>query len=302
MIIEMDSLMKNDTWTLVPKQQSMNTIGSKWVFKLKRDSNGDVIKHKARLVAQGYSQIHGLDYNEVFSPVTKFPTIRILLVLSNIHDLEVHQMDVKTAFLNGQLDHEIYMDQPVGFEDPTKPDFICKLNKSIYGLKQSARCWNLTITQYLTSDGYIQCAADDCLFTKIKDDKFIILCLYVDDVIPISNSTELLREEKSKLCNKFEMTDNGDIDFILGMFIWRDRANHVLTIDQTRYLENILKRFGMENCKPVGTPMEVGKHFVKAEDNDELFDTKIYQQAIGCLTYASIITRPDISVAVNTNL
>ena len=138
---EYNSLVHNETWELVPPPEDANIVGSKWVFKIKHDANGNVDRHKARLVAQGYSQTYGVDYQEVFSPVTRYSSIRTLLALANVHDLEVHQMDVKTAFLNGSIEHNIYMSQPEGFIDVEHPEYVSKLNKSLYGLKQSARCW-----------------------------------------------------------------------------------------------------------------------------------------------------------------
>ena len=153
---EYSSLIKNDTWDLVPPPEGKNIVGSRWVLKVKHDENGSVNHFKARLVAQGYSQMKGVDYDEVFSPVARNTSVRSLLALANAHDLEIHQMDVKTAFLNGSLDCEIYMymSQPEGFVDPDRPNHVCKLKKSIYGLKQSAHCWNTTLDEYLKSVGY----------------------------------------------------------------------------------------------------------------------------------------------------
>lgn len=296
---EMNSHAQNVTWELVPRPINKNIVGNRWVFKVKRDPVGTISRHKARLVAQGYSQVHGIDYEEIFSPVAKFATIRTLLAFANINDLEVHQMDVKTAFLNGILDHQIYMEQPKGFVDPVNQDYVCKLNKSIYGLKQSARCWNSTLTDYLISEKYEKCDADDCIYIKYVGNDFIMLAVYVDDVIPISNNLTLLEHEKLKLKQKFDMVDNGNIDYILGMSVKRDRANKLLSITQEYYLINILKRFNMQNCNSCSTPLEMGTRFHKFdEDQDERCDMQLYQQAIGCLTYAAITTRPDISAAV----
>ena len=159
-------------------------------MKVKHDENGSVNRFKARLVAQGYSQVKGVDYDEVFSPVARNTSVRSLLALANAHDLEIHQMDVKTAFLNGSLDCEIYMSQPEGFVDPDRPNHVCKLKKSIYGLKQSARCWNTTLDEYLKSVGYHKSNADGCIYVKSVKEvndriSFVILGVYVDDIIPV---------------------------------------------------------------------------------------------------------------------
>ena len=250
---EISSMLENQTWELVPPPTDKNIVGSRWVFKIKRNADGSIDRYKARLVAQGFSQKHGIDYDEVFSPVARSATIRSLLAVANIYNLEIHQMDVTTAFLNGDLNHEIFMVQPQGFIDRRNPSMVCKLKKSIYGLKQAARCWNNTLTQYLTSEGYSKSNADDCVYIKSLGNDFIILALYVDDVIPISNDVSILEKEQQKLKNKFKMVDNGDIHYILGMQVIRDRVNRVLTISHPNYLSNVLKRFKMEGCKPVST-------------------------------------------------
>ena len=300
---EISSLEKNDTWELVPRPEGKNIVGSRWVFKIKRNSDGSVSRYKARLVAQGYSQVQGVDYNEVFSPVARFSAIRSLLAVANAYDYEIHQMDVETAFLNGTLDYEIYMEQPKGFIDPNRPDHVCKLKKSLYGLKQSARCWNTTLDDYLLSEGYTKSDADDCIYIKTvkihNEEHFVILAVYVDDVVPISDNIDVLEEEKAKLKERFVMVDNGDIDYMLGLQIKRDRNERKLSISQPNYLENVLERFNMTNCNPVSTPMETGRKFSKLSDNEAPFtDTQLFQQAVGCLMYAATTTRPDIASAI----
>ena len=300
---EYRSLLKNKTWELVERPEGVNIVGNKWVYKLKRNSDGDIDSFKARLIAQGYTQTYGMDYNEVFSPVARTSAIRSILAIANAMNLEIHQMDVRTAFLNGNLDCLVYMEQPQGFVNSQKPDFVCKLRKGICGLKQAARCWNETIDNFLKSRGYNSSAADSCVYMKKVEEhgniKFIIILLYVDDLIPVSNDLQLLNVEKEALCKRFDMVDNGDISFILGLKVKRDRKMQFLTISQSTYLEEILKRFKMENCNPVATPLEPGRQFYKINENDVPFDRNIYQQAIGCLTYVSVCTRPDIAVAVS---
>ena len=301
---EYSSLLKNDTWDLVPPLEGKNIVGSRWILKVKRDEDGGVDRFKARLVAQGYSQVKGDDYDEVFSPVARYTSVRSLLALANAHDLEIHQMDVKTAFLNGSLDCDIYMSQPEGFVDPDRPNHVCKLKKSIYGLKQSARCWNTTLDEYMKSVGYRKSNADGCIYVKsVKEAdghiSFVIMGVYVDDIIPISNNPALLKAEKAALCERFEMTDLGEIHYLLGMSINRDRESRTLTVSQPNYLDKVLKKFGMENCKPVSTPLEPGRKFQQLSPSDEPFDVQTYQQAVGCLTYISTATRPDIAAAVS---
>ena len=299
----MKSLLVNKTWELVELPKGKNVVGCKWVFKVKKDGDGKVDRLKARLVVQGYSQHEGVDYDEVFSPLASYSSIRSVLAIANELNYEIHQMDVKTAFLNGDLDTDIFMKQPDGFVDDTHPDYVCKLNKSIYGLKQSARCWNKTIDKYLKDSGFQQSNADPCIYTKVveQDSKksVIIIAFYVDDLIIVSNDNNLLIDEKHKLSTRFEMEDQGEIHYCLGMSIKRNRDAGLLSINQNAYLRNILKEFGMINCKSISTPMELGKKFAKLEDNESPLNTKHYHSLIGSLTYASIATRPDISSAVS---
>ena len=211
-------------------------------------------------------------------------------------------MDVVSAFLNGKLEEEIYMKQPVGFVNEKFPNKVCRLNSSLYGLKQSARCWNTMMDAYLKESGYVQNTADPCVYIKtenVKGENIIVLIgVYVDDSILCSNNLEYLKSEKRRISERFEMDDRGEIDFILGMKVKRDRANKVLTIDQKAYLKEVLKRFGMEDCRPVATPTECEKKFEKGAEGDERCDVSTYQSAIGSLNYAAIATRPDISFAV----
>lgn len=300
--IEIKSLKKNKTWELTTLPKNKKVIGCKWVMKTKRDAQGDICRYKARLVAQGFSQKYGVDYDEVFAPVVKYVSIRCVLALANKFDMEIHQMDVKSAYLNSDIDTNIYMKQPTGYIDSKNPELVCKLKKSIYGLKQSARCWNKLIDEYLKSEGYVQNKADPCIYVKsiIQENKKIlaIITLYVDDTIICCNDIDYLREEKLKISSRFEMEDQGEIHYLLGMSIKRDRANKILTIDQKLYLEGVLKRFGMANCNPVSTPMENGKRFQALANDDGGVDINEYQAVIGSLIYASIATRPDISAAV----
>ena len=300
---EHGSLQDNTTWDLVPLPKDKKAVGSRWVFKVKRNGDGSLDRYKARLVAQGYSQEKGIDYEEVFSPVVRYTAIRSLLALGNALGLEMHQMDVKTAFLQGELDTEIFMKQPPGYVDSSKPDYVCKLNKSIYGLKQAARCWNAAINKYLTSNGYQKSNADSCLYSKSIKQKnghvdFLIMAIYVDDILLLSNSAVLLNEEKRLLGDRFKIVDQGEVHHILGMSIKRNRKDRSLHVSQPKYLEGILKRFKMLECKSVSTPLEAGRRFQKLSEDEEMVDVQQYQMMIGCLTYAATTTRADIAAAV----
>ncbi len=282
---EYNALLSHQTWDLVDLPKGKNLVGCKWVYKLKRNASGEISKYKSRLVAQGFSQEHGIDFDEVFAPVARYKSIRALLAIANQLDLEVHQMDVVSAFLNGKLEEEIYMKQPKGFEDEKNPEKVCRLNSSLYGLKQSARCWNKEIDDYLQENGYKQSTADPCIYIKteiVNGEKMIVLVgIYVDDTILCSNNTKYLIAEKKRLGKKFKMDDRGEIDFILGMKVSRDRVNKVLTIDQKAYLKDVLKRFGMEDCRPVATPVEPEKKFDKGTEEEERCDVSTYSLRLG---------------------
>ena len=301
---EYQSLISNHTWELVSPPSNKNIVGNRWIFKVKRNSDGTVDRFKARLVAQGYSQTEGIDYDEVFSPVARYTSIRSLLALATVKDWHVHQMDVKTAFLQGSIDTEIFMEQPVGYVNKSKPNHVCKLQKSIYGLKQAARCWNLEIDTFLQSNGYTKCSSDGCIYIKSHKQEngqmdFVILSLWVDDILLFSNNMTMMREEKKQLHEKFVVVDQGEVHYVLGMLIKRDRSQRTMTINQENFLRSILKRYGMEDSKPVSTPLEPGKKFKKLSEAETSVEVKLYQQMIGSLTYVATATRPDIAAAVN---
>ncbi len=192
------------------------------------------------------------------------------------------------------------MQQPEGFIDEKYPNKVCRLKKTLYGLKQSARCWNEALDTYLKSNGYTQSDADGCIYyyTKMEGNKLLIIAVYVDDTVIASNDLQLLRIAKKKLKQKFKMDDRGEIHFLLGMRILRNRKDRILTIDQSAYLENIIQKYGMEDCRPIATPMEAGKSVTALSDEEEVVDIHTYQSVVGSLIYASICTRPDLTNTV----
>ena len=255
---EMLSLVKNHTWKLARLPKGRKVIGYKWVYAQKEGfpSKNDV-RYKARLVAKGYAQKEGIDYNEVFSPVVKHSSIRILLALVAQFDMELVQMDVKTAFLHGDLEEEIYITQPYGFKVAGKENWACKLNKSLYGLKQSPRQRYKRFDQFMIGQNYTRSSFDHCVyFRKLQDGSFIYLLLYVNDMLIASRNQGEICRFKAQLSKEFEMKDLGELKKILGMEIARDRQRGTLCLTQNRYLKKVLQRFGMsEKTKPVSTPL-----------------------------------------------
>lgn len=291
---EYSSLLKSDTWTLCELPKNRKAISGKWIFKLKRKSNGDIDKYKARFVAKGFSQREGFDFNETYAPVAKLPTLRILLAIANRYDMHVHQMDVKSAFLNGDLNEEIYMIQPEGF---ARGKQVCKLNKAIYGLKQASRMWNEKFHQFITRIGFKRCASDYCLYTKFENDIRCFILLYVDDLLIVCDDLTMINVVKSLLAKEFEMTDIGNADTFLGMHIQHDRENGTIQLSQTQYLKNVVRKFGMEESKSISTPIEKGLHLSM---NGMTENANVpYRELIGCLTYATLTTRPDLCAATN---
>jgi len=256
---EYDSLMANNTWTLVPLPVGRKLVSYKWVFKIKQGMNGDVERYKAKLVARGFTQTYGVDYNENFVPVAKFTSIHCILTLVALEDMEIHQMDVKIAFLNGELEEEIYMEQPQRFVHQGDEHLVCKLHKSLYDLKQSPRAWNQKLDAFLKSIEFMKSEVDLSVYvTQVGDVKFFIV-VYVDDLILVCNDQNKLLQIKKKLSQKFEMKDLGELHFFLRMEVERNHDEQLLCINQIEYLKEILNHFLMEECKPIQSQNEITK-------------------------------------------
>lgn len=290
---EMESIISNGTWVEAKLPNNRKAIGCKWVFKLKRDNFGNVSRYKARLVAKGYNQKEGIDYGEIFAPVAKYKTIRTLLAIAVQNDMTLGQLDVKTAFLNGVLQEEIYMVVPPGY--PTKTvGAVYKLVKSLYGLKQSPMEWNAVLDVFLKKIGYLPTTADPCLYTRKEGNDLVILAIYVDDIIVAASGKSAELKAKKELMSKFEMTDLGELNWFLGMKITRDWDDKTIKLGQSIYVTKVLVKFGMMDCKVAATPM--------GSDPDEMEKSGPanvpYREAVGCLMYAMIGTRPDIAYAV----
>ena len=292
---EMKSLKKNCVWELVTLPAGRRAIGCKWVYKSKVNEDGLVDRLKARLVAQGYNQKHGIDYDETFSPVARFESIRTVIGIAAHFKLKLHQMDVKTAFLNGELKEQIYMRQPEGFTSENS-SLVCLLNRSIYGLKQSARCWNTELHALLKEMGFEQLNSDACIYIH-KTDKSII-AIYVDDIILACLKDSTMTCLKKRITEKFDVEDMGELHYFLGVKIEQNHENATIWIGQPSYIKDILNKFSMEDCKPINTPVDVSSKLVKCISNDKQCSKELYQSAVGSLLYVSTRTRPDIAYAI----
>ena len=292
---EYESLMENETWKLTELPKDRDAIGCKWVFKVKYTSDGKVERFKARLVAKGYAQRYHVDYDETFSPVVRFSSIRALLAFAVQNNMLVHQMDAVTAFLNGTLDEEIYMQQPTGYIMPNNEHLVCKLKKSLYGLKQSPRCWNKAFCEYIETVGFCQSAADPCVFVRIVD-TLAIVAVYVDDLILISATSEGMENVKKSLADRFKMKDMGPLHYCLGVSIIQEDGR--ILLHQKQYILNMVKRYGLAEAHPVSTPADINVNLVKDDGISKDVDPVKYQSMVGSLLYAAMATRPDIAHAV----
>ena len=295
---EMHSLEVNCVWELTELPEGRQPVGCKWVFKTKTDADGKIERYKARLVAQGFSQRFGCDYDETFSPVVRLESVRTLIAMSTQHNLQMHQVDVTTAFLNGELEEEVYMAQPEGFISSGQEHLVCRLKKSIYGLKQSPRCWNTALDMHLKKLGFVATSSDPCIY-RSSEGELCLLGIYVDDIILAAKSTARLEEVKKGLAKKFDIKDMGTLHYFLGMKVIRDDATGKVWIGQPGYTKSLLKRYGMEAAKPVDTPVDTSTKLVAMAEDDESLDQTLYQSAVGSLMYLAVATRPDITFAVS---
>jgi hypothetical protein len=255
---ELESMYSNNVWTLVKAPNGIKPIGCKWVYKRKRGVDGKVETFKARLVAKGFTQKEGIDYEETFSPVAMLKSIRILLAIAAHLDYEIWQMDVKTAFLNGQLDEDIYMMQPDGFIAESQGDMVCKLQRSIYGLKQASRSWNIRFDETIKQYGFEQNLDEPCVYKRCRDNVVTFLVLYVDDILLIGNDVGTLSAVRIWLSKQFDMKDLGEASYILGIKLLRDRKNRMIGLSQSAYIDKVLARFNMLDSKKGMLPFRHG--------------------------------------------
>ena len=301
---EIDSMYENQVWNLVDPPEGARPVECKWIYKKKTDADGKVYVYKARLVAKGFRQIQGVDYDETFSPVAMLKSVRILLAIAAFHDYEIWQMDVKTAFLNGRLTEEVHMVQPEGFVDPANVGKICKLQRSIYGLKQASRSWNRRFDEVVKEFGFIKNFEEACVYKKESGSAVAFLILYVDDILLIGNDVPFLNKVKDYLNSKFSMKDLGEAAYILGIKIYRDRSRRLIGLSQGTYIDKVVRRFHMEESKKGMLPMATGKLLSKVQSpqNDierEYMSNVPYASAVGSIMYAMICTRPDVSFALS---
>ena len=295
---EMASLQENSTWTLEELPAAVKPIPVRWIFKVKRDALGNIERYKARLVAKGFVQKEGIDYKEVYAPASKHTTLRNLLALVASQDLELHQLDIKTAFLNGELEETIYMQQPEGYAEGG-PNTVCHLSKSLYGLRQAPRAWHKRLKQELEKMSFTASAADPGLFTAELKHGTVYVLVYVDDILVAGSHLSDIQHVKDRLANIFKVRDLGEAKYFLGMSLDRSRQARTLKMTQERLATELVDKYGMRSGKTKSTPLGVSVRFSKATEDAELDrEAYGYSELVGSLLYLSVCTRPDISQAV----
>jgi hypothetical protein len=294
MLEEMASIEANETWQLTQLPPGHRAIGLKWVYKLKKDSNGEVAKRKARLVAKGYVQRQGVDFEEVFAPVARMESVRVMVALAAHHGWPIHHMDVKTAFLNGDLLEEVYVEQPPGFIVDGKESKVLRLRKALYGLRQAPRAWNTKLDASLHSLGFVRSKAEHAVYRRGGGEKLLLVGVYVDDLVITGASIEEVKKFKQEMTHLFKMSDLGELSFYLGIAV--QQRGGTITLQQTAYAKKLLQRAGMEECNPCSVPMEARLKLSRSGAGN-LVDATHYRSIVGGLRYL-VHTRPDISYAV----
>ena len=289
---EIDALQANHTWVMTKLPPGKVPIGCKWVYKVKLKADGSIERYKARLVAKGFTQTEGVDFYETFSPVVKFVTVRTLLVLAAVYGWHLTQLDVNNAFLHGDLDEEVYMLPPPGFGSKGE---VCRLTKSLYGLKQASRQWFAKLSSTIVDLGFIQSKSDYSVFTRVNKGSIIILLIYVDDILIASNDVDTVNAFKQFLDNKFKLKDLGTLKYFLGLEVARTTKG--LSLCQRKYTLELLSDTGLLASKPAKIPMEQSAKFSSAIGED-VPDPALYRRLIGKLLYLTL-TRPDICYAVH---
>jgi hypothetical protein len=296
---ELDALKSKDTYELVVAPTGAKVLRSMWVYKHKKDASGKIVRYKARLVVKGFAQEAGLDYNETFAPVAMTKTILQLLTIAAVNGWYLENMDVDNAFVQSDLEEVVYVQQPDGDVQklPGGQRLVWRLKKSLYGLKQSPRNRNQLIHKWFESYGLKQSDADPCMYIKKEGADILVVVLYVDDLMIAGNNKKMIDAFKEEISNRFKMKDLGELRWMLGMEIIRNKEERTIEVSQSAYIEQILERFGMSDCKAAHTPMV--KPLTRGQPRPGPYDFK-YAQMVGSMMYAGIITRPDIMFAIQS--
>ena len=292
---EMKSINSQNTWILKPLPDGKKLVGSRWIFKIKKNSDGEIARWKARFCAKGFTQVAGIDFHETYAPVAKMNSIRLILSIVTTENLELHQADVDTAFLYGLMDAEVYIKQPTGYIEPGKEDWACLLLKSLYGTKQAARQWYKKVHGTMTKNGFIECQSDNCVYVRYINSEFSIIALYFDDLIIASTTINGVKTILDFLKKDFSIKELGELNYCLGIKVDRNRITKKLFLSQTSYIEQLINKFQLNECKPCFTPANL-EPLVKSDGMSNVIFP--YREAVGSMMYLMLCTRPDIANAL----
>ncbi|CCA67899.1 hypothetical protein PIIN_01770 [Serendipita indica DSM 11827] len=304
---EIDAHLENGTWEVVRLPHGKKAIGCRWVFKIKRNPDGSIDKYKGRIVAKGYAQREGVDYTETFAPTARFGALRTVIALAAVEDMELESVDISTAFLNGEIDAEVYMQPPEGLtihgDSDGSHQWVLRLLKGLYGIKQGPRLWSVKLHRVLSEIGFKRLECDHSVFVYQRDGVRIIIPVHVDDLILASKSHSAIHKVKEELKQRFKIHDQGQTTQILGIRLERDRTSRTIALSQPAYIQKLLEDYNMTDCTPSPTPMPDGLRLSaemspKTAEQKERMKSIPYREAVGRLLYLSIATRPDISYAV----
>ncbi|MCO5582553.1 hypothetical protein L7F22_036450 [Adiantum nelumboides] len=301
---ELSSLQHNNTWTLVPLPADREAVSCKWILRRKLNPDGSIASYKARLVARGFSQTPGLDFTETFSPILRMSSFRLLLAMAVILNLELRHLDVQTAFLHGTLPEKIYMQQPPLFVSLVNPEYVCRLHRSLYGLKQSARLWFQRFNEFMLSHGYTRLQTEPNIYTRHTQTTYLIVALYVDDIPVLGSSSQVVEDAISELKSAFPITDLGELTYSLGLQIDRDRSKGNIVVHQSSYIDGMLQKFGLSSIKPSTTPIatscKLSLNDCPSNEAEKTYMPQFpYRQLIGKMRYLVTGTRLDICYACN---
>lgn len=291
---EMESIENNGTWKLTELPLGHKAIGLKWIYKIKKDADGNIVKYKARLVAKGYVQEKGVDFEEIFAPVTRLETVRLLLALAAKNSWEVHHLDVKTAFLNGDIKEEVYVTQPEGFIKEGQENLVYRLTKALYGLRQAPRAWYAKLNSCLESLGFMRCPYEHAVYTKRVDEESLIVGVYVDDLLVTGTNVSLITSFKKQMSGKFDMSDMGKLSYYLGIEV--KQGDDYIQLKQSGYARKVIERAGMVGCNPTKFPMDP-KLQINKDENGTPVDPTMLKSMVGGLRYL-VHTRPDVAYSV----
>nr|KYP44586.1 Retrovirus-related Pol polyprotein from transposon TNT 1-94 [Cajanus cajan] len=292
---EIQAIQRNDTWQLVDPPSNCKVIGVKWIFKTKLKETGEIDKFKARLVAKGYTQEEGIDYGEIFAPVARLETVRTVIAIAATKRWSIYQLDIKSAFLHGEINEDVYLEQPPGYVCQGREHQVYKLKKALYGLKQAPRAWYSKLESHLVTNGFLKCPHEHTLFLKKEGSEILIVCFYVDDLIYTGSDELMFQQFKTIMMNEFAMTDLGKMRYFLGIEVLQSCTG--IYIGQKKYIKDMLNRFDMSDCNSVKNPIAPGTRLLKEDKGTEV-DSTIYKQLVGSLMYLTA-TRPDIAHSVS---